>query len=113
LPVLEQLTRSGPSLSVASIAMNLLEVSPRPIHLPFIVAAAKAWVDSYPDDTRFWIEYGIGRRVCLWIENVLGQDAALLDEGEPLRIEVERIVAALVRVGVVEAQRLEQSLLQA
>lgn len=113
LPVLEKIARSGPSLSVASIAMNLLEVSPRPIHLSFIVAAAKTWVDSYPDDTRFWIDYGIGRRVCLWIENVLWQDAALLGEGEPLRIEVERIIAALVRVGVVEARRLEQSLLQA
>lgn len=113
LPVLEQLARSGPSLSVASVAMNLLEVSPRPIHLPFIVAAAKAWVDSYPDDTQFWIDYGIGRRVCIWIESLLGHDAALLGEGQPLRIEVERITATLVRVGVVEARRLEQSLLQA
>lgn len=110
LPVLEQLARSGPSLSVASIAMNLLDVSPRPIHLPFIVSAAKAWMDSYPDDTRFWIDYGIGRRVCLWIENVLGQDATLLAEGHALRPEVDRTIAALVHVGVVEARQLEQLL---
>ena len=112
LPVLEQLARSGPSLSVAVFVLNLLEVSPRPLHLPFVVAAAKAWVDSYPDDTLFWIGYGIGRRVCLWIESVCGQDGLLLGEGSPLRIEVERIIAALVRVGVVEARRLEQSLAQ-
>lgn len=110
LPVLQQLARSGPSLSVASIAMSLLEVSPRPIQLPFVVAAAKTWVDSYPDDTRFWIDYRIGRRVCVWIENILGQDAALLGESHPQRSEVDRLMAALVRVGVVEARQLEQSL---
>lgn len=113
LPVLKQLALSGPSLSVAVFVMNLLEVSPRPVHLPFVVAAAKAWVDSYPDDTQFWIGYGIGRRVCLWMESVFGQDGALLGEGKQLRVEVERIIAALVRVGVVEARRLEQSLAQA
>jgi hypothetical protein len=67
-------------------------------------------VDSYLDDTRFWIDYGIGRRVCVWIENILGQDAALLGESHPQRSEVDRLMAALVRVGVVEARQLEQSL---
>ena len=110
LPVLEQLALSGPSLSVAVFVMNLLEVSPRPAHLQFAVAAAKAWVDLYPDDTQFWIGYGIGRRLCLWMESVFGQDGTLLEEVKPLRIEVERIIAALVRVGVVEARRIEQSL---
>ncbi|HUZ95836.1 MAG TPA: hypothetical protein VMU57_13085, partial [Edaphobacter sp.] len=112
LPVLEDLARSGPSLSVAVFVMNLLEVSPRPVHLSFIVAAVKAWLHSYPDDTQFWITYGIGRRLCLWMENVFGQDRTQLGEGKPQRIEVERIIAALVRVGVVEARRLEQSLAQ-
>lgn len=110
LPVLERLARSGPSLSIAVFVMNLLEVSPRPGHLPFAVAAAKAWVDSFPGDTQFWINYGIGRRLCLWMESVFSQDGMLLEEGKPLRIEVERIIAALIRVGVVEARRIEQSL---
>ncbi len=109
LPVLERLARNGPSLSVASVAMNLLEVSPRPTHLPFVVAAAKSWVDHYPDDTRFWVDYGIGRRVCVWLENVLAQDTALLGENHPFRMDVDRILAALVRVGVVDARRIEQS----
>lgn len=110
LPDLEKLTQNGPSLFVALVTMNLLEVSPRPTHLPFMIAAVKAWVDSYPDDTQFWVDHGIGRRVCLWIENIYGQDAALLREGVPLRSELDRVIAALVRLGIPDARRLEQLL---
>lgn len=112
LPVLGKLVQSGPSLFVARVMMNLLEVSPRPDQLAFMVAAAKALVDSHPDDTEFWVDHGIGRRICLWAENLCGQDATLFSEGVPLRPEVDRIVAALVRLGVVEARHLEQSLAQ-
>jgi hypothetical protein len=113
LPALERLVKSGPSLFVALVAMNLLEVSPRPAHLRFVVVAAKTWVDSFPDDSQFWIDYGIARRVCLWIENVRGQDAALLGADDAVRAEVDRILAALVRFGVAEARRLELVLAKA
>jgi len=108
--VLERLLRSGPSLFVAVVMMNLLEVSPRPEQLPLIIAASETWIDNYPDDVQFWVDHGIGRRVCLWIESVISQDGALLTEAEPLRHEVDRITAALVRLGVIEARRLEQSI---
>jgi len=42
-----------------------------PVHLPFMVAAAKAWMASYRDDSNFWIDYGIGTRVCAWIEETV------------------------------------------
>jgi hypothetical protein len=41
LPVLEKLVQSGPSLFVAVVTLNLLEVSPKSAHLPFLIAAAK------------------------------------------------------------------------
>jgi hypothetical protein len=110
LPVLEMLVQSGPSLFVALVTINLLEVSPRAEHLPFLVTAAKTWVDNYPNDSQFWVDYGIGRRVCNWIESVRVQDATLLGADDPLRLEVDRILAALVRLGVPEARRLEQAL---
>jgi hypothetical protein len=113
LPVLEKLVQSGPSLFVALITVNLLEVSPRPAHLPFMVAAAKTWVDSHPDDSQLWVDLGIGRRVCHWIENVRGQDATQLGVDDPLRVEVDRILTALIRLGVAEARRLEQALARA
>ena len=40
LPLLEQLIEHGPSLFVAFVTLNLLEVSPRSAHLPFLVTAA-------------------------------------------------------------------------
>jgi hypothetical protein len=110
LPVLQSLVRGGPSLFVALVTMNLFEVSPRRAHLASIVAATKAWVDCHSDDTQFWVDHGIGRRVCVWIEQVLAQDQSLLTDGDPLRAEVDRFAAALVRLGVAEARRLEQSL---
>ena len=110
LPVLEKLVDSGPSLFVAVATLNLLEVSPRSTHLPFIVAAAKAWLGSYPNDTDFWVDNGIGRRVCVWIEEVRHQEPALLDTDEAVRFDVDRLLAALISLGVADARRLEEAL---
>lgn len=110
LSVLERLVKGGPSLSIAVVTLNLLEVSPRPAQLPFLVAAAKAWVDSYRDNTQFWVDYGIGRRVCHWIASLHGQDPALLRVGTPVRGEVDRILAGLIRLGVADARQLEKAL---
>ncbi len=76
LPVLEMLVKSGPSLFIAIVTLNLLEVSPRSTQLPFVVPAANAWLGSYPDDTEFWVAHGIGRRVCVWLEEILRQESA-------------------------------------
>jgi hypothetical protein len=110
LPVLQKLVESGPSLFVALVTLNLLEVSPRPAHLTFLVAAAKAWLGSYPDDGAFWVDNGIGSRVCAWIEKIRRQEAALLDTDKLVRIDVDRLLAALISVGVADARRLEESL---
>jgi hypothetical protein len=110
LPVLERLVTAGPFLSVAVVTLNLLEVSPRPAQLSFLVAAAKVWVDSKPDNTRFWIDYAIGRRVCKWIANVHAQDPTLLQAGTLVRGEVDRILAGLIRLGVADARQLEKAL---
>jgi hypothetical protein len=110
LPVLQKLAEDGPSLFVALITLNLLEVSPRPAHLPFMVAAANAWLASYADDSAFWVDQGIGTRVCAWIEDVWRQDGTMLNPDEPVRTEVDRLLAGLIRTGVAEARRLEDLL---
>lgn len=110
LPVLEDLVERGPSLFVALVTLNLLEVSPRSAHLPFIVTAAKAWLRSYPDDSDFWVDHGIGRRVCVWIGEVRRQEPTLLDPNEAVRLDVDRLLAALISLGVADARRLEAAL---
>jgi hypothetical protein len=110
LPVLDRLVKGGPSLSIAIVTLNLLELSPRPAQLLFLVAAAEAWVDSHPENTQFWVDYGIGRRVSRWIATIHAQDPALLRAGAPPRAEVDRILAALVRLGVADARQLEKAL---
>lgn len=110
LPVLEKLVESGPSFFVAVVTLNLLEVSPKSAHLPFLIKAAMTWLRSYPDDSDFWVDYGIGRRVCVWIEEVRRQEPALLDTDEPIRFDVDRLLSALISLGVADARRLEEAL---
>lgn len=112
LPVLGMLAESGPSHFVAVMTLNLVEVAPKSSHLPFIVAAAMAWLRSYPDDTYFWLDYDIGRRVCVLIEGIWRLEPALLDSKQAVRRDVDRLLAALVSLGVVEARRLEETLRQ-
>ena len=98
------------SLFVAFLTLNLLEVSRRPEHLPFLLTAVNAWLDSYSEDTNFWVDHGIGRRVCEWIEHIHQAQLDLLNPSESARANVDRILAALVHVGIADAKRLEEAL---
>lgn len=110
LPVLKILAESGPSHFVAVMTLNLVEVVPKSSNLPFIVSSATAWLKSYPDDTCFWIDHDIGRRVCALVEGVWREEPVLLDSKQMVRFDVDRLLAALISLGVVEARRLEESL---
>jgi hypothetical protein len=110
--VLKVLVEKGSCLFVALVTLNLFEVSPKPIHLPFIISAAKAWQARYPDDSRFWIDNAIGRRICALIQEARRQEPRLLDPDQSVRSDVDRILATLVRVGVAEARRLEEALVE-
>jgi hypothetical protein len=111
LPLLQTLAESGPSFFTALITLNLLEVSPKPSHLPFIVMAAHLWLKSYPDSAPFWIDSGIGHRVCALIDVIWRREPVLFNRAQTLRNDVDRLLAALVRIGVAAAARLEQALL--
>lgn len=110
LPVLKKLVESGVSHFVAIVTLNLLEVSTKSAHLPFLVTAAKAWMESYPQETEFWVGYGIGRRFCLLIEQVRLAEPALFNINEAVRSDLDRLLPSLVNLGVAEATRLEELL---
>jgi hypothetical protein len=110
LPSLQTLAVEGSSHFVANVTLNLLEVSPRSPHVPFLLTAAIAWMAAFPNATDFWIDYAIGRRVCGLIEATRRAEPALLAANQPLREDLNRLLPALIRLGVAEAARLEQAL---
>ena len=110
IPVLEILVKRSPYIFIAILTLNMLEVSPRPTHLPFIVEAAKTWLKNNPADRGFWVDHDIGRRLCTWIEEVRRQAPALFGSDNAVRFDVDRLLAALVNLGVAEARRIEEAL---
>ena len=89
--------------------LNLLEVAPRASHLPVIVAAGKGWLAAHPDNKEFWIDQGIGRRLCSLMEAILASDPKLFGLDQALRKDIDVLLGSLVRMGVAEAHRLEES----
>lgn len=110
LPILEPLAVEGASVFVALATLNLLEVWPRSAHLPFLLTVAEAWITAHPNATDFWVDHAIGRRVCRLIEAARRELPAVLDADQSLRDQTHRLLSVLVRLGVAEAVRLEQSM---
>lgn len=108
LPALERCAVEGATPFVAVVILNLVEVAPRPAQLPFLLGAAASWMAAFPDATDFWVDHGIGRRVCAFID-ATRQRAPTLRSGQPLRDQVDLLLAGMVRVGVAEAARLERA----
>lgn len=110
LPQLIDLLTSGPNYFAAIVTMDLLEVAAQPSLLPILAAGGKAWVSKYAEDTGLWIEHGIGRRVCAWIDRVFESSPGTLSADIPERQDIDFILGALVRLGVPEARQLEAKL---
>lgn len=110
LPTLEEVVRNSGGFFVMCCVLNLVEVSPRAKHLAFTVTAAEAWLEYHPDNREFWVEHGIGRRLCAAICEQRDQEPLILVHDGLLRDRVEAILSALVGLGVAEAARLEHVL---
>jgi GNAT superfamily N-acetyltransferase len=109
VPLLAEVAEGAQFLLAVIVLLNLLEVAPRAEQLPVIVAAGKGWLAAHPEDKDFWIDQGIGRRLCSLMEAILGHDPNPFGPGQPLRKDIDTLLASLVRMGVAEAHRLEES----
>ena len=96
LPVLQTLIEGSPSFFTALISLNLLEVSPKPSHLPVIMMAAAIWLRTYPDSVPFWFDNDTGRRICALIDDIWRKAPARFDRAQTLRNDVDQFLAALV-----------------
>jgi hypothetical protein len=110
LPVVKDMAESGLFLFVALLLLDLLEVAPLTAHLPLASAAAKAWLASNPDDNAFWVDSGVGRRLCSVMHTIFDVDPNALGTDQPLRRDIDNLLAALVRLGIPDAHRLEEAL---
>jgi hypothetical protein len=72
---------------------------------PFLLAARPGGWLTFLTQHDFWIEHGIGRRVCALIDATRQMEPALLTSGQPLREQIERLLPGMVRIGVAEAAR--------
>ncbi len=113
LPLLQEFAENGPFVFVATTLLNLLEVSPRPEHLGLIRASITTWLAVHADSRVFWVDRGIGRRVCSVIEVLLGFSPAHFAPGEPARKELDAFNGKMIRLGVAQAHRLEEALAKA
>jgi hypothetical protein len=107
---LQSLAVTAPSSFVAVTLLNWIEVSPRLPQMPLLLAFAASAIEVYPDDRVFWVDHGIGRRVCAWLENIRGLHPDEFAAHAEYRAAIDTLLARLVAVGVVEARRLEIAL---
>ena len=107
LPTLQRLAVTGPCFVVT---LNVIELDPMPSHLDFVVTVAEAWLKLHPDNGEFWVDYSIGGRVCALIDVIRSKQPRLLAQGRALRDRIDRLLAALVALGVAEAASLEQEM---
>ena len=109
-PLLTRLTLEGSVPFTGLLTMNLLEVSPKQDHLPFLLSSGLTWLRRQPQNRALWIDHGLGARVADWLDAIVGANATLRSASHPLRPQVDDLLARLVQVGVAEAHRLELAL---
>lgn len=109
LPMLTQLAEQAAGSTFVAIAfLGLLEVEPHANRLMFMARAVAAWWRVQGANAEFWIDHGIGRRLCDWIDKtVLGAPVSptVLDSAE-----LTAIVDILVQCGTPLARALEERL---
>lgn len=107
-PGLTRLIEVGSVPFTALLTMNLLEVSPRPEHAPFLLSSASTWLRRQPSNARLWVDHGVGARLANLLHSLCKTDAALSSASHPLRSQMEEVLARLVQTGVAEAHRVEK-----
>jgi hypothetical protein len=112
LPLLREMAEGGPFLFLTITLLNLLEVSPKPAHLGLICAVVKNWLVAHPDNREFWIGYAVGRRVCALLAAILALEPKSFAPEQPARRDTDDFLGKLIRLGVSEAYRLEESIRQ-
>ncbi|MHB0769839.1 ATP-binding protein [Bradyrhizobium sp. 1.29L] len=110
MPMLTSLVTDAPSSGyLTSLFLNLVESSPRPSLLPFVVQATTAWCLAYGVDTNFWSEKNVGVRVCAWLDRTLTSDISSDVMSEVVE-DLLKSLDILIQSGVAQAREIEEQL---
>jgi hypothetical protein len=108
LPALTHLTEQAAGSTFVAIAfLGLLEVEPQAHRLTFMARAVAAWWRVHGANDVFWLNQGIGRRLCAWIDKAVLTGAA---PGVFDSVELTAIVDILIQCGTPLARALEERL---
>jgi hypothetical protein len=109
LPLLEAFVGNCRSPFVALMCVNLFEVAPRKEQLASIVGCTEKWLQRFPQDHRFWVEWSIGRRISAVLKKVFEDSPDTFTE-DSIRKRIDSVISRLVGLGVPDAHELEQRL---
>lgn len=109
LPLLEKFIESWRSPFVTLMYLNLFEIAPRPEQLSFIVGCTEKWLERFPQDNRFWIEWSVGQGISIVLKKIF-EDSPVAFGEDSIRERIDCVVSRLVGLGVPDAHELEQKL---
>lgn len=98
--------QAGGSTFVALAILSLLEVEPRPSRLAVLSGLVTAWWVIYGANAEFWVNYGIAKRVCDWIDTGVLSAGAARDVLESA--ELTLVIDVILKCGGPMARALEE-----
>ena len=110
LPLLSRIcVEAAQSQYIALQFLDLMELNSDAENLGYLVGTASAWMATYPDDTSFWIDYGVGGRICAWLAEAMKADAGAFAVPTCPAAEIDHLLDSLTRLGVAAAHQVEES----
>jgi hypothetical protein len=111
LPLLEEFVGKCRSPFLAVMYLNFMEVAPRAEQLPFVVGCTEKWLERFPENNQFWIEWDFGRRLSSVFITIFRASPVAFGAND-LRGRVDRILGQFVGLGVAQAHEMETMLYQ-
>lgn len=103
-------SKAAPSAYVATMVMRLFELGARRDRAESLALVLTAWLEVRNSDPHFWIDMGVGRRACLWLQELVSIDAGALLMGSKEREAFDFVLDALTSAGVAGAAQVSETL---
>ena len=111
LPLLEEFVGEIRSPFLAVMCLNFMEVAPHVEQLSFVVGCTEKWLERFPENKQFWIEWDFGRRLSSILITIFHASPKVF-EADGMRSRMDKILARLVGLGVGQAHEMEKLLYQ-